>query len=155
MDEFDDFEGLADAVQKQCQDALQKVAVPLVKDILLTHIQSDIYDAYTPKANGWVSADGHPTTYERRYSLLDESAISHSFESPDTIVITSNALPSPSIGKSKFVSQGDGSFLKMLAGNNHGLWRGGFPRPAVVNAQTEVNQSADLRAALQKELETL
>lgn len=51
---FSDWESLVSAVDAKATKILQKDVAPVAEDILKKHIKSDIYDAYTPKTNGWV-----------------------------------------------------------------------------------------------------
>lgn len=116
------------------------------KNVLYKHIQSDIYGAYTPKPGGWVGG----TTYARRNSLSKGSLIA--INEPDgTITITSTAVPGDPVGRGS-IRKEPGSLLQLIEGNRHGLWRGGFPRPAVSNAQKEIDSGA-LMSAIEKALQ--
>ena len=113
------------------------------KNVLYRHIQSDIYGAYTPKPGGWVGGQ----TYARRHSLSRDSLVA--INEPDgTITITSTAVPGTPVGRGS-VSSEPGSLLKLIESDRHGLWRGGFPRPAVSNAQSEIDGGA-LMSAIEK-----
>lgn len=113
------------------------------KNVLYKHIQSDIYGAYTPKPGGWVGG----TTYARRNSLSKGSLIA--INEPDgMITITSTAVPGTPVGRGSISSE-PGSLLKLIESDKHGLWRGGFPRPAVSNAQSEIDGGA-LMSAIEK-----
>lgn len=149
---YEDWDALASAVQKQCATILDKNVAPIAKEIVRKHIKTDIYDAYTPKENGWVNADGARATYERRYSLLKQDAVYHKFSNTrrDEILVTSDVTASPAIAKGwSFHTHGrPGAFLKLLESGNMGLWAGGFPRPAIGNAQKEVDDNERIIAAM-------
>lgn len=116
------------------------------KNVLYKHIQSDIYGAYTPKPGGWVGS----STYVRRNSLSKGSLVA--INEPDgTITITSTAVPGNPVGRGSISSE-PGSLLQLIEGDKHGLWRGGFPRPAVGNAQKEIDSGA-LMSAIEKALQ--
>lgn len=109
---------------------------PIVEDILLHHIQEDIYGAYSP------------VRYERRYSLT--RSIVTKLLDDNTILVTSNAQPNlPHHGWS---STGDGSFLHMLEVGNMGWWKEGFPRPAISNAQKEADNNPTIQAVINRRL---
>ena len=116
------------------------------KSVLYRHIQSDIYGAYTPKPGGWVGGK----TYARRHSLSRGSLVAIS-EPDGTITITSTAVPGAPVGRGSISSE-PGSLLQLIEGDRHGLWRGGFPRPAVSNAQKEIDSGA-LMSAIEKALQ--
>lgn len=143
MPDYDSWEALTSAAQKKCRTILDKDIAPIAEDILKKYIKSDIYDAYTPIPNGWVGGQ----TYERRHVL--DGSVCHSFISDDEILITSNETASKSVVKGySFHNRRPGSFLKLLETGNMGIWAHGFPRPAVGNAQKEINRSAIVRAAI-------
>lgn len=151
--EFSDWGELVNAVDDAAVRILKEDVAPVAENILRKHIKSDIYDAYTPKENGWVSG----TTYQRRYSLYD--SISSSIINGDTLLTTSYATASPAVVKGwSFHNRYPGSFLKLLESGNMGIWRGGFSRPAVGNAQTEIGTSSRISTAIikgiKREIET-
>lgn len=150
---FDDWEGLTDAVQRKCATILDKAVAPIAKEIVRKHIETDIYGAYTPKENGWVNSDGEPATYERRKLLLSRGAIYHEFSAPDEIMVTSKVTASPAVVKGwSFRNRYPGAFLKLLEVGNMGIWRGGFPRPAIGNAQKEIDKSSRISRVIRQEL---
>lgn len=152
-EDCDSWEALTDAVQQRCVTILEKSVAPIAKDIVRKHIETDIYGAYTPKYNGWVSSDGVPTTYKRRQLLLSSGAIYHKFSAADEILVTSDATASPAVVKGwSFHNRYSGAFLKLLETGNMGIWRGGFPRPAIGNAQKEINKSPQIKSVIQREL---
>lgn len=115
---------------------LKEYVAPVAEDILRRHIQTDIYDAYTPKTNGWVSSDGKRETYQRRHVL--ERAVRSVLEDDNTLLVTSTARPSPSVVKGhNFINRYDGSFLELIQSGHTGIWKGGFPRPAVRNTEAD------------------
>lgn len=149
----DSWETLAEAVQQRCATILDKAIAPIAKEIVRKHIQTDIYEAYTPRENAWVTSDGTPTTYKRRRLLLKRGAIYHKFSAADEIMITSNVTASPAILKGwSFHNRYPGAFLKLLETGNMGIWRGGFPRPAIGNAQKEIDKSSEISRVIRREL---
>lgn len=124
MPDYDSWESLTAAAQDRCKTILEKDVAPIAENILKRHIQSDIYDVYTPITNGWVNGQ----TYQRRHVL--ENSVYHCFIADDEILITSNAPASKSIVKGySFHNRRPGSFLKLLETGHMGIWRHGFPRP--------------------------
>lgn len=148
MPDYSSWEELCDAAQKRCNDILKRDVAPVAKEIVKRHIKHDIYDVYTPKTNGWV--DG--TTYQRRH-VLDGSVYS-TFVDDDEIMVTSNATASKAVVPGySFHNRRPGSFLKLLETGRMGIWRGGFPRPAIGNAQKEIDRSSAIRNAIQSGLD--
>lgn len=146
---FSDWDSLVGAVEKVIPSVLTNDVAPLAENILRKHIKNDIYNAYTPKTNGWVTANGTPTTYQRRHVL--ESAIMSSMMSPDTLFITSTATASPAILNGySFHNRYPGAFLQLLESGNMGLWHSGFARPAVKNTQDEIDSSSAITGAIRK-----
>lgn len=151
---FSDWESLISAVDAKATQILQRDVAPVAEDILKKHIKSDIYDAYTPKTNGWVlkvgtTASGKDkyvrTTYQRRNDLID--AVYSRMMGKHTLFITSSAkVNTPLFGK---FQNHEGAFLELLESGNMGLWRGGFPRPAVMNTQNEIDTSHEIKSAIQ------
>ena len=153
---FSDWESLVSAVDAKATQILQRDVAPVAEDILKKHIKSDIYDAYTPKTNGWVLKVGTTesgkdkyvrTTYQRRNDLID--AVHSRMMGKHTlfITITSSAkVNTPLFGK---FQNHEGAFLELLESGNMGLWRGGFPRPAVMNTQNEIDTSHKIKSAIQ------
>lgn len=143
MPDYDSWESLTAAAQAKCRVILDKNIAPVAKDILKKHIKTDIYDAYTPIKNGWVNGQ----TYKRRHVL--EGSVYHSFIADNEILVTSNATASKAVIKGySFHNRRPGSFLKLLEVGNMGIWAHGFPRPAVGNAQAEINKSSAIKAAI-------
>ena len=149
----DSWEALTEVVQQRCATILDKNVAPIAKDIVRKHIETDIYGAYTPKENGWVTSDGTPTTYKRRRLLLKRGAIYHKFSAAEENIVTSNVTASPAIVKGwSFRNRYPGAFLKLLEAGNMGIWRGGFPRPAIGNAQKEIDRSSQISRVIRREL---
>lgn len=150
MKTYDDWDKLVVAAQKRCSSILKDDVAPVAKEIVRKHIQSDIYDVYTPKPNGWING----STYQRRYSLPKHmTGIVKDTLSYSEILITSTALPSKSIFAPGFKSSRPGAFLEMLEKGDMGFWRKNFPRPAVSNAQDEIDKSKEIERAIQKGLD--
>lgn len=147
---FADWDSLVNAVNKVASNVLKNDVAPVAEDILVKHIKSDIYDAYTPKQNGWVTPQGLPTTYVRRH-VLEGSVTSYLIGNKDTLFVTSRATASQSVVKGhSFRNRYDGSFLKLLESGNMGIWRGGFPRPAVKNTQDDIDRSRRITSAIRQ-----
>ena len=150
MQAYSSWEQLTSAAQKKCADILQRDVATIAKEILKRHIISDIYNAYTPKHDGWVLYRGgkwQRTTYARRHVL--ENSLYGVLSAPDELLITSRAAPAKSIvAESKFNNSVPGAFVKLLESGNIGLWCGGFPRPAVSNAQKEIDKSSEIQKAI-------
>lgn len=141
---FSDWESLVSAVDARAAQILQRDVAPVAEDILKKHIKSDIYDVYTPKPNGWVNG----TTYQRQHAL--EQAVTTIVQDKHTILVTSTATASPAVLSGwSFHNRYPGAFLKLLEVGNMGIWRGGFPRPAVTNTQNEIDTSQEIKSAIQ------
>ena len=145
---FDSWESLVHAVNQRAHTILRRDVAEPAKKILKQHIADDLYGVYTPKQNGWVTTDWQPITYQRRHVL--EKALWSGFEDYNTMVVTSLAAPSPSVGKSKFHSAQQGSFLEMIESGNTGLWRGGFARFPVTRTQNDFYTNTKIYEAIRK-----
>lgn len=149
--EFNNWDDLLRAAEVAAAEILVQDVKPEAEQILSEHIESDIYAAYTPKPNGWVISSGNGkwrrATYQRRYSLRNIMSI---LDDKTTLLVTSNAKASPSVGRgSKFQHRQIGAFLQLLESDNLGLWRHGFPRPAISNTQREFNTGVRIPNAIQ------
>lgn len=134
------------AVEASLPKAMEEYVAPFVEDVLSEHVESDIYDVYTPKENGWVNG-----TYHRRHALTWNIK---SVVKDGVMSTTSVAEPSRSITGAATWGSKDGAFFDLLASGNMGLWRGGFPRPAIPKAQAEVDASiGTIETLLQRGLE--
>lgn len=133
---YGNWEQLTAGAERAIGRILKNEVAEEVEKILREHIQKDIYDAYQPTPNGWVNH----TTYDRRFSLLDNFVCIS--EQPNEIIITSIETPNTPVVKGyTFVPEEPGSFLKMLGTKRkkaRGIWKKGFPRPAVNLAQKEI-----------------
>lgn len=148
MPDYGSWEELCEAAQKKCHDILRRDVSPIAKEIVKKHIQHDIYDAYTPIPNGWVGGK----TYQRRHIL--SGSVYSTFIHDDEIMVTSNATASKSVVPGySFHNRRPGSFLKLLETGRMGIWRGGFPRPAIGEAQKEIDSSSEIRNAIQSGLD--
>lgn len=148
------YEGLCTEAQNRCRRILEQYVAPVATDIVRKHIQKDIYDAYTPKEGAWVSG----STYQRRKELLKtgiaDGGLYTSIIAPDEILITSDTHAGKSIVRGyRFVTDYPGAFLEFFEQDNFGVWRKGFPRPAVSNAQKEINRSGAISDAIKRGIE--
>lgn len=142
---FSDWDDLVNAVDSKLSVILEKDVAPIAEEILNKHIKSDIYDAYTPKENGWVNG----TTYQRRHLL--EDAVTSMLIDSNTLLVTSTTTASPSIINGwSFHNRYPGAFLKLIESGNTGIWKSGFPRPAVTNAQEEIDDSNKITSAIKQ-----
>ncbi|MBR4021284.1 MAG: hypothetical protein IKI94_01595 [Ruminococcus sp.] len=142
---FSKWDDLVNAVDNKLSVILEKDVAPIAEEILKKHIKSDIYDAYTPKENGWVNG----TTYQRRHVL--EEAVTSIMLDKNTVLITSTATASPSIVNGwSFHNRYPGAFLKLIESGNTGIWKNGFPRPAVSNTQDEIDNSNQIASAIKR-----
>lgn len=143
---FSDWDELTKAVNKKCEVILKKYVAPVAEEIFKKHIQSDIYDVYQPIPNAWVGG----TTYRRRHILEKRIKVEiSSNESEAELFITSTAPASESVVKGyRFKERYDGAFLKLIESGNMGIWRKGFPRPAVSNTQMEFDNGKDVQNAM-------
>lgn len=133
---YDDWDDLVSAAELKIATILKQDVAPIVEEIVQSHIQSDIYYAHTPRPGAWINR----TTYQRRHAL--ENNIVSSFSDKETLFVTSTASASPSIVKGySFRNRYPGAFLKMLESGNTGIWRRGFPRPVINNAQIEIDDN--------------
>lgn len=145
---YGDWDSLVAAAEKKVTRILKQDVAPIVEEIVQSHIQSDIYYAYSPRPGAWVNG----TTYQRRHSL--ENNVVSSLSDSETLFVTSTATASPSVVKGySFRNRYPGAFLKMLESGNTGIWRKGFPRPAISNAQAEIDdnlQNGSISQAIEK-----
>lgn len=139
MKEYENWEELHTAVQKVCDHILKNEIAPVAKAALYSKIRDDIYGAYTPKPGGWKHGNPPDNTYQRRYSLLRQpggQGIYYELWKNHTLFVTTAAKASPSVVKgSSFHHRYPGALLALIESDNHGIWGGGFPRPAVANAE--------------------
>lgn len=149
MPDYDDWDGLADAAQKACEDILTEHVVPVMQEILKRHIQTDIYDAYTP-IDHYTFGGKIYEGYKRRHILERSMYWEIQGRNRDTAMVTSTAKANKPIVKGySFHNRRPGAFLKMLEGEKRGIWKNGFPRPAISNAQREIDKSKEIERAIQ------
>ena len=117
---------------------IENFVKPVVQEILLSHIQEDIYAAY------------EPTRYDRAYSLLDPANLETEIEGY-TLYMTSNAQPHIVWVPGAWSDQ-TGGFLALHNIGNMGIW-GYFPRRALSLAQEELDTSKKISEAVQKGFE--
>lgn len=140
---FEDVGELIEAVGSAPTDDVIKLVADEVEAILLKHIKSDIYGAYTPKEGAWVGG----STYVRRHVL--EGNIKSTLEADGTLLTTSEAPAGQSVVKGYNFSNADSGFLQLLESGHMGIWKNGFARPVVANAQKEVDNSERIRSILE------
>lgn len=152
------YENLNDIIkdaQRKITEILKNDIAPIAEEIVQSHIQSDIYYAYSPKPGAWVNG----TTYQRRH-ILEENVYSFTLN-PSTLCITSTASASSPIASGYgFNNKYHGAFLEMLESGKTGIWKRGFPRPAIGHAQMEIDDSVNggsigraLEAAIKREFD--
>lgn len=140
---FSDWDSLVEAVESKAEKILRDDVAPVAEALLKQHIKSDIYDVYTPHENAWVNS----STYQRRHVL--EESITSFISDKNTLLITSTATASPAVVSGwSFQNRYPGAFLKLLESGNMGIWRQGFPRPAVSNTQNEIDGSPQIKSAI-------
>lgn len=152
MSKDDELADLELALQKVQAEILKKDVAPIVEKILKRHIKTDIYDAYTPQENAWVGGE----TYKRRHSL--QKNITSKILPDGSLLVTSTAYANKAIAAPtgfSFYDMEVGGFLHMLEDGHMGIWKSGFPRPAVSNAQRETDESAEVRAAIEKGIQRI
>ena len=119
---------------------LRSDATPIAEQIVREHIESDIYGAYSPKAGGLFGGIMYTEPYHRRHDLT--SQVYAIYQGDDEILVTSYATGNVPVLKSYSWNRGEpGSFLKFIEEGSFGLWKNGFPRPAITNAQKEIDTS--------------
>ena len=142
---YGDWNSLAAAFSRATKRILKNNVAPVAEDIMRKHIKSDIYNVYTPKRGAWVNG----TTYQRRHIL--ESSVTSNVINQDTLFVTSTATASPAIVSGwSFNNRYDGAFLELLESGHMGIWKSGFPRPAVSNTQREFDTSKEIISAIKR-----
>lgn len=166
VDEYSDWDSLVAAAQKKCATILRRDVAPIVEKIVKDHIEKDIYGAYSPKPGAWklskikqsvrgvyedrVKDDTNKDTYKRRHTLTDDVYSEMSGANNDTLLTTTNTAPSPSVVPGwSFHNRRQGAFLQLLESGNMGIWKSGFPRPAIGNAQKEIDNSSRVSRAIE------
>lgn len=142
---FENVESLIDHLNTiNASGAIDQVAAK-VEEILKKHIASDIYGRSYKSEGAWVNG----TTYQNRNNI--ENMVKSEMEDENTLVVTSTEGASESISRIKKFSNGeDGAFLQLLESGNMGFVKKGFSRPAVTNAQREVDNNPSIRALIDR-----
>ena len=146
MGEYSNWSSLVKAAQTACNDVLKSEVADTAKKIVNKHIQSDIYDTYSPvgEENGG---------YDRRNELGDPTNTISRMIDKNTILITNEAPPSPPIFDGDYGEYDDellywiekGRVLNMFNNKDY-PWM--HPRPAISNAQEEINSSTEIESAI-------
>lgn len=147
MASYSNWSGLIAAVQEKCGEILDEFVRPVAEDILHEHIRDDIYASYSPVGR---DAGG----YDRRDALGGRGNTVGEVQDNNLLVVTNIAPPSPSVFGSARAGAGEDELLYWIENglvpnyfNEHDyVWM--HPRPAVENAQDEINISSDIRAAI-------
>lgn len=141
--------GVSDSV---IQDIMMHEVADVVEKILLKHIQTDIYDAYSPHIYswnttppGWYRLNDREIQYRRRNSLLSSAGIYKEMNGNELFMTSDVEANQAVIGV--WSSHGHGSFLQMLEVGPGPVWKGAFGRPAISNAQEEIDSSSDIQKA--------
>ena len=124
-------------------DAAVRKIMDLGEEVLRRHILSDIYGVDRRGEHSWV----HRKKYERRNNLPNTV---YSYREGDVVWITASGEPDTPVRKNAtFVSAEPGAFLALLESGNLGFltrrspkYMPLFPRPAIRNAQAEVDSEA-------------
>lgn len=145
--DYDSWESLCAAIDGSVHEILMTDVAPVAEEILKKHIEKDIYGAYTPHNGGYFAGVKYETPYHRRHVL--EGAIQSIMDNPTTMTITSSASANQSLVPGyHFTNRYAGAFLQMLENGDMGIWRKGFPRPAVRNTQKEIDSSPKIERAI-------
>lgn len=143
MKVYDDWEALTDAIQEQCREILETDVAPIAREIFREHINRDIYGVYQPEV------------YQRRNRLADK-VYSQYYSDDHTLFITSGERANKSVVKGyKFEHRYPGSFLELIEEGPYGIWTSGFKRPAVSNAQKDIDNSSRINTLIQRRLDNL
>ena len=133
--------------ERAISNILTKDVAPVAEKILREHIQRDIYDAYTPVSGGRFAGRVFDGPYARRH-VLERNVVSE-LTRPYELFITSTASPNRPLLKGFRVYGGkNGGFLELLETGDMGIWRRGFPRPAVSLTQEELDRSPRIEKAI-------
>lgn len=151
--EISDLQGVdIGLTEAQIRTVLNEYVAPVMREILLNHIASDIYGAYSPKEYAWIGGE----TYHRKGSLLSEMAL-YSEITGNTIFMTSDAEPENLWGGG--LGGGHGAFLAVLEAGDMGAWtrvtHRWLARPALSGAQEEVDTSPLIEDAARRGVEYL
>lgn len=141
-------------------DIMMHEVADAVAEILMRHIQSDIYGAYTPKViqwgksnvpTGWRRLNDHEIQYARRGSLTYGALGMYREIQNGTLFVTSDAeVNQPVIGS--WNSSDHGAFLGLLEDGPSRVFSGVGPRPVINNAQAEIDNSPEIEEAYERGL---
>ena len=144
---YSNIKDLFDAAESKIENILVNYVSPVADDIVHKHIVDDIYGAYSP-----VGAAGYG--YERRGQLASEDNIQNYIVGDNELLVTNEAEPSPSIWNDNSGGEPD----RLLYWIEYGLVPNYFnyndypwmhSRPAIQNAQEEINTSDKIADAIQ------
>lgn len=144
MTVYNTWEDLVAGAQAEFNHVLSTEIKEMTKVELYSAIRNDIYGAYKPKKGRWAHGDSTDNTYQRRYSLLHhpvggQGGITAEMWHDNVLFVTSPAKASPSVVKgSSFHHRYVGALLALMESYNHGIWYGGFRRPAVSNTEKRI-----------------
>lgn len=150
---FRGFDALVAGINRDLQNVLKRDVAPVVKNILEEHISDDIYSVYVPAPGAWVGG----STYQRRH-ILETSIVSWVERQNNVLATTSTAPASPPVArKSVFDSSTPGAFLALLESGHMGFLTytkagASFPRPALSNAQEDINGNPQILEAIRRGL---
>lgn len=137
---YDDIGSLIAAAEAKVTTILRSDVSPIAEQIVREHIESDIYGAYSPKPGGWFGGKMYTEPYRRRHDLASQVYTIH--QGNDEILVTSYATGNIPVLSGYSWARGEpGSFLQFIEQGGFGLWQDGFPRPAIKNAQAEIDAS--------------
>jgi len=143
------FKMLAKLINDDLRVMLESDVAKYMEDVLREHIYSDIYDVSQPGENKWL----HHTTYRRRYGL-PQRVRAYTNKRGNIVRVTSTATArNPIYDGSRWGAPG--AFLNMLQEGNMGFLSqythyGYFPRPALENAQHEIETSGIILAMISR-----
>lgn len=145
------FKMLAKMIDDDLRNVLAGDVARYMEDVLREHIYTDIYGVNEPGEGKWV----HHQTYQRRY-LLPQRVRAFTNKQGNIVRVTSTASArNPIFGGSRW--GGAGAFLNMLQEGNMGFLSdhthyGYFPRPALENAQHEIETSGVIMSMISRTL---
>lgn len=127
MKVFENMAALEAYILDQVKDCLYNEIGDEAEHAIQRHIESDVYDAYSP------------TQYERR-GLLRSGRNLDRFPNGFTLTILDNTPGNTPIGKGYRPTGTDLSEIISTGAQGHGYgrWRGAFARPYMKNAEKEV-----------------
>lgn len=151
--EYSSWEELAAAIDAVVPAVLESSVAPVMESIVTKHVKEDVYDAYTPKPGGWslsrmkssvrsaYAASAGDSTYHRRNSLYN---LKSEMQGRNTLLTTTSSAPAPAVVRGwSFHNRRDGAFFQLLESGKTGIWRGGFPRYPIRNAQREIDRGLE------------